>query len=253
MASIICLCGGGGGGGYNAQAQLIIDVYPSQDNPTNQTLWIFSGSSTVGDSNGIRTFTTNYNVRDTWQFRSSFNNGNFYNANKPSDTNFQLSPLFSSSNPKDIASVNARIPGGGKTNITFAANAANTPTITIGSGVEIISYLFMNESPGSSDHFGIRTDMSLSYAQNEASSWSGAGIINKPIGDFFAGTFNNYGSGILSGPHFAAASDGSVRIVVNRQVIPEPKEYALVFGLFALGFVILRRHFQKKRQASHSR
>ena len=33
-------------------------------------------------------------------------------------------------------------------------------------------------------------------------------------------------------------------------VIPEPEEYALVFGLFALGFVVVRRQLQKKRQAA---
>ena len=41
---------------------------------------------------------------------------------------------------------------------------------------------------------------------------------------------------------------GSIRLVVNSQIIPEPEEYALVFGLFALGFVLFhRRIMQKKR------
>ncbi len=50
------------------------------------------------------------------------------------------------------------------------------------------------------------------------------------------------------GPILEANSDDLVGIVVHSAIIPEPEEYALVFGLFALGFVILRRHFQKKRQ-----
>lgn len=44
-------------------------------------------------------------------------------------------------------------------------------------------------------------------------------------------------------PYF---SNQSVRISINGQIIPEPAEYALVFGIFALAFVIFRRRFQKK-------
>ena len=240
-------------GGDEAQAQLVINAYPSQDNPAGQTLWIFSGSSTASASNSIRSSGTSYNIRDSWGFiSSSSNGGNIYDANKPSDTNFSLSPLFSSSNAKDIASVNARIPGGGKTDITFAASATNTPTITIAGFPQTIARLWMDEDSGSSDNFGIRITgiylTYLSYSNGNASSWVGAGIINKPIDDFFAGTFNNYGDGPLSGPNFAAFSDGSVQIVVNSQIIPEPQEYALVFGLFALGFVLFHRHRQRKQR-----
>ena len=32
LVAVVCLCGGGGD---EVQAQLVIDVYPSQDNPTN--------------------------------------------------------------------------------------------------------------------------------------------------------------------------------------------------------------------------
>ena len=89
----------------------------------------------------------------------------------------------------------------------------------------------------------------LPFSSGASSAWRGAGIINKPIGDFFAGTFNNWVAGLSQNdPHFAAAVDGSVRVVVSSQVIPEPQEYALVFGLFALGFVILRRRFLQKTQ-----
>ena len=49
LAAVVCICGGGGD---KAQAQLIIDVYPSQDNPTNQTLWIFSGTSSHSTQTG---------------------------------------------------------------------------------------------------------------------------------------------------------------------------------------------------------
>ncbi len=60
------------------------------------------------------------------------------------------------------------------------------------------------------------------------------------------------------GSYFATAgtlgtpNSGGLRLVVSstpRALVPEPKGYALVFGLFALGFVILLRHWQKKLQS----
>ena len=98
---------------------------------------------------------------------------------------------------------------------------------------------------------GIRVSGSnLPYSSGNYSAWVGAGILSKPIGDFFGRrTYNNWKIGIV-GTRFAANSHGSLRIVVNSQIIPEPEEYALVFGLFALGFVFFhrRRIMQKKRQ-----
>ena len=161
-------------------------------------------------------------------------------ANSPTNANIQLSPLFSSANTADRDSVLSRIPGGGKTNITFAASATNTPTITIGSGNRTISHLFMDDDGNSSDDLGIRVSGSaLSYSIGDSSAWMGSGILNKPIGDFFAGTYNG-------GSLFTSLNGIQVRI--NSQVIPEPEEYALVFGLFALAFVIVRRHWQKKQR-----
>ena len=230
----------------------MINVYPSQDSPTNQTLWIFSGSSTTayGGTTSIRS-SGNYHSRDTIIIAN--NSGDLYNANRPTNQLLTLSSLLSSSNTKDIASVNARIPGGGRTNITFAASATNTPTITItGRGTRTIARLFMSENALSAagqprrDGLGIRIQSpNLVYGSGETSSWVGAGLINKPIGDFFTGTFNEWSTT----PTFASGSP-SIRITVNSQIIPEPEEYALVFGLFALAFVILRRHFQKKRQSA---
>ena len=62
----------------------------------------------------------------------------------------------------------------------------------------------------------------------------------------------------FDGPRWA--DDANVGILANstfrvfvysspEAFVPEPEQYALVFGLFALGFVIVRRHLQKKRQA----
>ena len=221
-----------------ARAQLFIDVYQSQDNPTTQTLWIFSGSSSARNSGGLRTSSSssNANLDDTWWFGSP-NNGNIYDANQPSNTNFSLSPLFSSANTIDIDSIRKRIPGGGRTNITFAANATNTPTITIGSGNRTISHIFMDED-STLDEMGIRVSGSnLNYSSGNSSAWVGAGILDKPIGDFFAGTYNNNPSA-----YFAANAQGSIQVRINSAFIPEPREYALIFGLFALAFVFFHRH-----------
>ena len=227
----------------------MIDVYPSQDNPTNQTVWIFSGSSTASSGNSIRTGSgsNSHNDQDGWQLLTP-SSGNIFDANKPSDTNFQLSPLFSSSNTDDIESVRVRTAGVWGAGSPFANNATNTPTITIGSGSRTISHLFLDDDP-TGDDMGIRVSGSnLSYSSGNSSAWVGSGILNKPIGDFFAGTFNNRSSGFIFGPRFAANSNGSIQVRINSQVIPEPEEYALIFGLFALAFVVVRRHFQKKRR-----
>ncbi len=239
LAVVACLCGGGGGGGYNAQAQLILDVYPSQDNPTNQTLWIFSGSSSVGFAGTLRT-SGNHSSADGWQTASDI-----YNANPPSNAQITLSPLLSSSNSKDIASVNARIPGGGKTDITFAASATNTPTITIGTTPvnRTIASMFMN-NVNVADNIGIRVSSTFNYGSltGQASSWTGSGVLNKPIGDFFIKNV-----GIYAGLRANFAGSG-VTLRIHSAIIPEPEEYALVFALFALGFVFFHRHRQKKRR-----
>ena len=190
---------------------------------------------------------SNFDNQDSWQVHD--NSGNIFDANKPSDQVLQLSSLFSSTNAQDIASVNARIPGGGKTDITLAASATNTPTITIGSSSGTISHLFLDEdASGLASHYddlGIRSSGGINYGAG-ASAWVGAGLLNKPIGDFFAGTFNNR----ADAPFFAANSQGSIQVTINNAFIPEPEEYALVFGLFALGFVFFRRHWPKKRPAT---
>ena len=139
LAAIACICGGG----RVANAQLIISVYPSQDNPTNQTLWIFSGSSTARASSSIRSSTTSlsFSYRDIWEIG---NLQNIYATNASSSGEIlPLSPLLSSANTKDINSILSRIPGGGKTDITFSSNATNRPGIIIGSSYRDISRIYM--------------------------------------------------------------------------------------------------------------
>ncbi len=81
FVAVACICGGGG---YKVQAQLVIDVYPSQDNPTSETLWIFSGSSGANSDGSVRTSSGSNNLGyvGTWWFATP-NDGNISNANPP--------------------------------------------------------------------------------------------------------------------------------------------------------------------------
>lgn len=236
-----------------AQAQLFINIYPSQDND-NQTIWIFSGSSTAHYGSSIRS-SQNFHRRDSWKAYG----GDLYTANKPTNSFFNLSPLFSSANnPVDIESVQTRI------TTSFTASVTNAPTITIGNTSRPIGSLFMNDAhqPDGThfenvfDEIGIRiTPPNLVYSSNTVSRWFGAGILNKPIGDFLWGNdFSDAERGVpyylrsfqTGAPYFAGNIANSIQISVHALTIPEPAEYALVFGLFALAFVIVRRRFQKK-------
>ena len=248
-----------------AQAQhLYIDVYPSQDNPTNQTLWIFSGGtggSTAIYGSGIRSSGgNNYHVRDSWKIRGSGGSENsFYTANKPTNEVVSLSPLFSSTNnPIDIESVRSRLYGSpgsyssifSTNSIWFNAHATNAPTVTIGNS-RPIGWIFMNAG-NADEEMGIRnTPPNLVYTTNDVSRWIGSGILDKPIGDFqltYSPTasylqYENMGN---NAPYFSA--NNTLRVRIHRRVIPEPKEYALVLGLFALAFVFFRRQFKRNRQ-----
>ena len=107
------------------------------------------------------------------------------------------------------------------------------------------------------DTVGIRVagSSALSYSASDNVSWSGQGTMSYPIGDFTLTAAGEYFYTYSAGPNFVASgtlgtsSSGGLRLVVSsepRALVPEPEEYALVFGLFALGFVVVRRHFQKK-------
>lgn len=107
------------------------------------------------------------------------------------------------------------------------------------------------------DDLGIRVSGgAFRYENNDASSCSGAGLLNKPFSDFETGstdgifTFNNQAGLPNTGPGFAANSRGSVQVRFHRgTIIREPEEYVLFFGLFALGFVFFHRRItQKKRR-----
>ena len=245
-----------------SQAQLYIDVYQSRDN-TNQTLWIFSGSGTTRQLWSVRNNAAgnaNYHRRDSWEVWGvdGGSNGDLYAGTEPTG---QLVALSSITNQNAVTSRERWYVANILTNIT----TATTPTISFTTNSvtrsESIASLYMNGGDSGvgrtlQDDIGIRVSGgSFRYDAGATSAWSGAGILAKPISDFeiVSGAFPNRAGAIgVEGPLFAANNSGSVRIRLHHgTIIPEPEEYALLFGLFALGFVFFhRRMMQKKRPAS---
>ena len=237
------------GGGAQAQT-LIIDIFPSQDNPT-QTLWIFSGNgSRPFYGSTIRSGGNNFHQRDSWKTEL------FYIENYPNNAIFNLTPLFGSTNAIDIDSITKRLPGApgfgpfSANTVQFDSNnVTNSPTMNAGSATKTIGSIFMNSA--TQDETGIRGTAggNLAYTTNNVFRWFGSGIIDKPIGDFRRAvrpgglevTRTLYSENNVSiRPYFL--SGGSITIRRHPYIIPEPAEYALVFGLFALGFVIFMKY-----------
>ncbi len=226
-----------------AEAQLFINVYPSQNN-TNQTLWLFSGEQQAEHTSTIRS-SGNYHRRDFWKMNPAGPVTNFYyGADKPTNAFFNLTPLFGSTNAIDIESIRTRfsgLPGSygslGTNTLWFHYHATNAPTVTTGSGSKTIGKMFMNDT-STYDEMGIRHTggSNLWYTNQQRIYFSGAGIMDKPILDFGSAHNNSQERSFL----------GNTVVWVHHQVIPEPEQYALVFGIFALAFVIFRRRFQKK-------
>ena len=236
---------------------VFVDIFPSQDNPTSETLWLFSitNNPTVSFiANGyIRRSGNNYNTRDTFKTTG----GNLYAQNFPTNAAFTLSALTPSSltfTNKNYNSLTGRLNAVFKQESIFIPNnATNTPTISFGVGSTLtIDSVYMHHYNGGDNHdLGIRvsdtTGADLVYNSGASMRWFGAGTINKPIGDFRAGSYRSQANSI--GSFFP---DQGALVRVHSNAIPEPKEYALIFGLFALGFVFFyRRRMQKKqRQAA---
>ena len=243
-----------------SQAQLYIDVYQSRDN-TNQTLWVFSGTGTTRELYSVRNNAAgnaNYHRRDVWHVVD--NSGDLYAGTEPNNQHLALSSI---TGQNAVTSRDRWYVANVLTNLTTATD----PTITFTTGSNPsrsrdINTIYMSRAPGGVgttaglDRLGIRVSGgAFRYEANDASAWSGAGILAKPFSEFETGstdgtfTFNNWATLINSGPAFAQRTQGSVQIRFHRgTLIPEPEEYALVFGLFALGFVIVRRYWQKKQR-----
>ena len=249
---------GNDGGGGVANAQMIyIDVYPSQDNPDSQTLWLFGirdlngniqpGTSSAFYGSSIRSSGgTNYHARDSWKMFLLPQEG-LYIANKPTNEVFALSPLLSSTNTKDIASVTTRLAGSARvtspfySGLTFPSTATNSPTIRIGNTDKNIGWIFMNGD----DEMGIRgtPPNNLVFTNGQTSRWIGSGILNKPIGDFYTATDGNIAEFPTrqGTPYF-----GRVTFGTHSRAIPEPSSFALAALFLAIFLVILKSAYEKR-------
>lgn len=203
----------------------------------------------------IRNITaTNYHVRHSWKNFSPY--FLYSDNNKPTNQLVSLSSLFSSTNSKDIESIESRLQGSSRaaspfySGLTFSTESTNAPTMTAGSSTKTIGGIFVNDA-GADDEVGIRGTTgggNLVYTTNDTFRWFGSGILNKPIGDFSSiSSHDQVEPGFANRPFFISTGN-DVRIHINHQVIPEPAEYALVFGLFALAFVIVRSAYLKRNR-----
>lgn len=97
------------------------------------------------------------------------------------------------------------------------------------------------------DEIGVRVASgggNLWYTNGQTTRLFGAGIMDKPISNFRTHPTQGqwFDPDAVESPFF-----GGINISVHNRVIPEPAEYALVFGLLALAFVIVRRRFVLKK------
>ena len=199
----------------------MLTIRPSASN-TNNPILVFTGNTTASSAEGIRSSNAGNNEPgDTFTIQ------NLYSLTTLAGVIRSLSPLttLAADDPDRIAQ------GDPAPTITFAQTNALT-----------ISRIAFDSQPVLGDHdLGIRASSFHFYTFGNAVSWSGAGILtNFNMSQFNPGTYQS-----SSHPNF---SSQPLRLTVNSRAIPEPEQYALVFGLFALGFVITRRHFQKKRK-----
>ena len=224
-----------------SQAQLVLTVNPLQGD-TNRTVWTFSGSSTAHQAGSIQIGTGNIGVGSIGQLIPYANQ---FGDSFPSST--ELIP--SGNQPTSF----------GNYGLFSSTNSNFRPQITISTNTRSISHIFLQNALGS-DYVGLRVSGTspFSYTANNSVSWSGRGVLSYSITNLTATADGEYFYNPLANPYFAVRatdgvpSSGGFRVVVSSTpVVPEPEEYALVFGLFALGFVFFhRRKMQRKRQAA---
>ena len=90
----------------------------------------------------------------------------------------------------------------------------------------------------------------LFWKNTNSMSWELAGIHMDYVGDPYQPEFSTLPASV-----FGAISYSADLAFYRNEIyssIPEPKEYALVFGLFALAFVFFHRQMQKKRRQQQS-
>ena len=241
-----------------SRAQLYIDIYPSQDD-YSRTLWILSGNSQAslsltGSGPYIRhnalAGAASANERDTYALQDLL-----FAGTRDGGFPFSIPQLYplSSLSPSSTDYAGVTNFWAATNTVSSLSSAAGSPTLSFSNRVangavtnRSISHLFLYAQPGGDDQVGPRVSggSNLPYGTNRpAVNWVGAGLINKPIGDFLSRDPYIRNKADALGYFGANTLGNGLRIRVHSSTVPEPEEYALVFALFALGFVIFRRCF----------
>ena len=243
------------------QAQLYVDIYPSQEY-TNGTLFIFSGSTTAArQQSQPRSFRT---TGSDWLQDTAYAFDTLFASNPGTgEKNLTAVPASTTSvTNKDYESLigNLRV----RNSAFSGANLnviTNAPTLAVQStNTRTISSLYLQDDIGGWDRFGPRVSSALGYNNSDTISWTGAGVLTNVAISVF-NTRDPYLRARAvgaSGSFYGGSAGQQVNVAnglrwrVHSAIIPEPEEYALVFGLFALAFVFIRRIMQKKRQSQAS-
>ena len=241
-----------------SQAQLYIDIYPSQDSSKTHSLWVLSGRSQASmflsesDSyirHGALTGAYTTNERDTYELEDLL-----YAGPRGIGMIFLSTPrLFGLTNLSTSSFDYAAVTNfwASTNTVSSLASAAGTPTLSFSNRVvngavtnRSITHMVLYGQPSGNDWLGPRVGggSNLTYGTNRpAVNWVGAGILEKPIGDFLSRDPYIRNKAQVVGYFGDNALGNRLRIRVHSATVPEPEEYALVFGLFALAFVIFRR------------
>ena len=237
-----------------------MDIYPSQEYP-NGTLFIFSGSSTIArqqsQGRGFRTTGSDWLQDTAYAFDTLF-------ASDPGTGQKNLTAVPASTSTvtnKDYESLigylRVRNTAFSGANLNVLTNAATlTVEGTTSTNSRTIASLYLKDDTGGWDRFGPRVSSALDYNNSDAIKWTGAGVLtNVAIGVFNTRDPYLRARAVGAAGSFYGGSAGQqvnvangLRWRVHTNIIPEPEEYALMFGLFALAFVLFRRRQMQKKQ-----
>lgn len=226
-----------------SRTQLYIDIYPSQDSSKTHSLWVLSGSSqasvfidSVGPyiTHGAHAAAEQANNRDTYELEDLL-----YAGPRGVGMSFLSTPrLFGLTNLSTSSLDYAGVTNfwASTNTVSSLSSAAGTPSLSFSNRVangavtnRSISHMVLYGQPAGNDWLGPRVGggSNLTYGTNRpAVNWVGAGILEKPIGDFRSRDPYIRNKAQVVGYFGANTLGDGLRIRVHSATVPEPKEYA---------------------------